>query len=62
MSRPCEGPLQDDTGAFYCPLNPYREDFDCAQCLEDFMHYQDLLTDIKRDREFEEEGNGTAWP
>ncbi len=31
----CDHPLQDECGAWYCPMSPENEEFDCDRCAEE---------------------------
>jgi len=54
----CPGPQQDDTGVRYCPLNPYRDDFDCEECERQYQAMMERFEDDRRDRQRED----TRWP
>lgn len=47
----CEGPLQDDTGCWYCPAEPWEPDYNCDLCRE--LHNYAVDQEIDK-REFEE--------
>jgi hypothetical protein len=51
MSLYCPGPKQDDTGTWYCPRDPYLDEFDCAKCQDEYDQWVDRAIDAEQERE-----------
>jgi len=59
---PCDGPLQDSTGAMFCQVEPWDMEFDCDRCREDYVWFAELAQEVKRDREISvEEDERNSW-
>lgn len=60
MSWHCDGPLQDDTGAWICPFNigepEDNETWDefCGRCKAKYDLYVDQQMELRREQEQEE--------
>ena len=61
MTRtPCEGPAQEGgTGAWYCPLDPWTEAWDCDKCRDEREKFDELIADMKREEARDEDV--TRW-
>jgi hypothetical protein len=49
--KPCSGPRQDDTGAWYCPMDPDEEDYDCVACERGFDAAVDRAVEASWERD-----------
>ena len=47
----CEGEQQDDTGAWYCPHDPDRDDYNCVACRSERDQEVDRAVEAKWERD-----------